>query len=169
MGPKTVIDIRRPQGRRGNVVEYVFVFDRWYCGWDALHIVDYRGITFPENKRFAWCGPSLGLTPSNARGTLDTVLRLPGPADRVRVFGHAANENYQFRGGGLPLEAVSSLGKVTASGILPSEMAMEVVPLELVGPDIRRIRIPSCKPVVFVKKIEVEYRDPLPGGIVGDD
>ncbi|NNE71474.1 MAG: hypothetical protein HKN29_14080 [Rhodothermales bacterium] len=162
MGPKTVIDIRRPKGQRGNTVEYDFAFDRWYCGWDALHMVDFQGITFPENKRFAWCGPRLGLTPSNERGAMDTILRLPAPAVRVRIFGHAANENYEFEGAGMPLEAISSLGKVVDTGSLPSDIFVEAEPIALAGSDIRRIRIPSCKPVVFIRRIEVEYREPPP-------
>lgn len=157
MGPKTVIEIRRPEGRTGNVVEYVFHFDRWHCGWDALHMVEYEGITFPLNKRFAWCGPQLGLTPSCRDQNLDTVLRLPDPAILVTIEGHTGNEHYGFEGSGLPLEAVTSRGTLADSGMLPAAFALDAKPLILKGPDIRRIRIPTSKPVVFIRKIRVEY------------
>lgn len=168
MGPKTVVEKPVPPEHHGDVVEYTFEFEQHYCGWDALHIVEFEGITFPENRSFAWCGPLIGLTPSNRLEDIDTILELPRPAEKVLVSGHTANAHYEFRGHGEPIEALDEEGYVVDRGNLDVWFRREQKKLILRGDGIKLIRLPSSKPVFFLKRMEVHFigrTDGDPGGI----
>ena len=157
MGPKTVVDIRTPAVKPGEIVEYRFKFDEWHCGWDAMQMLEFQGLTFPENQLFAWCGPLLGLAPSNSQVDRDTLIALPSLADKVVLFGHTANDHYNFEGTGMPIEALDREGVMVAAGKLPAWSARDHRALTLSAPGIARIRIPSSKPVFFLKRMRVHF------------
>ncbi|MBO6778529.1 MAG: hypothetical protein JJ896_02640 [Rhodothermales bacterium] len=158
MGPNSVVGSAFSREREGEVVEYTFTFDRWYCGWDALRLDVYEGLRFTQNTHFAWCGPLLGLTPSNHGEATDTIIHLPRRAERVVIHGHRANEHYSFPGGDEPIEALDAAGSVIASGHLEPWFKRLRRGLVLHGRDISRIRMPSSKPVFFLRRIKVYFQ-----------